>query len=148
MSEFIARVPYLFAVICGALLTFFGVAFWGLYVLNHPINNWLLANFATKGQPLAYYVSIYSHDLILNVLIALPFAYFLSKIPPQKSWRYVWVAVVTGVVLQYWRLFADPIGLNVVLKAPTFYAGVLVSIVALPLAFIAVSNLRQEANVT
>ncbi len=146
MLEFIARVPYLVAAICGAFLAIFGVAFWGLYVLNHPINDWLLANFATKGKPLAYYLSIYSHDLAVNVVFALPFAYLLSRISPQKSWRYVWVALATAVVLQYWQLFVDPVGLNIILKAPSFYAGFFVSAVALPLAYFAVKKLRRKVN--
>jgi len=60
MSDFIAKVPYLVAAVYGALLAMLGAAFWGLYVQNNPINDWLLANFAMKGQPLAYYLSIYS----------------------------------------------------------------------------------------
>ena len=146
MSKFIARVPYLVAAAYGALSAIIGVAFWGVYVLNHPINDWLIANFAAKGQPIVYYTSIYIHDLLINVILALPVAVLLSRIPPRNNWRYLSVALATAVVLQYWGLFVDPVGLNVVLKAWSFYAGLLVSTVALPLAYVAVTKLRHEAN--
>ena len=146
MPKFIARVPYLVAAVYGAFLAIFGVAFWGLYVLNHPIQDWLLATFATKGQPVAYYVSLYIHDLVVNVVLALPIAYLLSRISPQNSWRYLWAAVATAVLLQYWGVFADPIALDIILKAWSFYAGLLVSTLALPLAYEIVRKLRHGAN--
>ena len=73
-------------------------------------------------------------------------AYLLSRITPENSWRHLWVALVTMVALQYWQLFADPVGLNIILKAWSFYAGLLISTVPLPLAYVVIKKLRHEAN--
>ena len=148
MSSVATKAPYLLAIACGALLAYLGTAFWGIYVVVNPINDWLIENLATQGRTLAYYLFAYSHDIIVSIIFAIPFAYLLSRIPPRYAWRYVWIAVVTALVLQYWRVFADPIGLKVILRAYSFYIGVLISTFTLPAAFLIVRKLRRENYAT
>ena len=142
MFKQIEKMPYIASGLCGVVYAVIGVAFWGVYPIISPVNDFLLAALIKGGRPTAYYLSIYSHDLAVNVLLAMPFALFISKIAPEGSWKYVWMALGTALVLQYWRLFADPVGLKLILSAWKFYAGLFLSAISLPLAFLIVVRIR------
>jgi hypothetical protein len=92
---------YLVAALIGVAYSWLAIAFWGRYVVNHPIDDWLLEVFATHGHRILYYVSIYTHDVLLNVLLAAPAAFALVAFKDSNNWNCVVVAVAAGAIVGY-----------------------------------------------
>src|SRR5690606_26535957 len=90
----------LFAVVLGAI--------WGYYAANHPFNGWLIDSLLKNGYVVAYYLTIYMHDFLLNAIIALPFAYVVARLRPRFSWQLLAAAVAVAVSVVYWPVFVRP----------------------------------------
>jgi hypothetical protein len=75
----------------------------------------------------------------------------LSHLQPKKSWRYLLTAVATSWLLQYWPLIVEPSRLMTLLKWAGHwktYVGLAMSILALPLAFAAVTRYGKRKSPT
>ena len=97
-----SSVKYLVAIILGLAYVSLAIAFWGWYVMNHPINELLLDIFAKQGHMLLYRASIFAHDALVNLLLAAPAAVAFIKINALNNWKYVIVAVLSALVGSYW----------------------------------------------
>lgn len=130
-----SNTKYPIAILLGLAYIWLATAFWGWYVINHPINEFLLETFARQDHDISYRISIIAHDALVNVLLAAPFAIALVAIKPLNNWSCVLVAVATAFVGSYWSVELS--SLPVLIKSWSFWAGVCMSIASLPLAYIA-----------
>ena len=141
------RSLYLVAALVGISHAVLISNFWGFFVPRNPINEWLLDLLARHGHETAYRLAIYTHDLIFNFLLALPFAFLVATLKPRYSWVYLWISFSASTLLLEWHLLTDPEWLMSVLRMWSFYAGTAVMLVSLPLAFSAVvTHQRRRAT--
>ena len=149
MGDVFARRPYLVATALGVLYAYVGNPISAIYDVANPLDIWLFSTFALDGQTLVYYTAMYSHQLAVKVLIFLPFAYFTSRISPEKSWKYVWVAVAAILAISLWRLLTPPIELELefVQLARFFFISALMTTVAFVVAYSVVIKLRRRDNI-
>lgn len=134
---------YLISVGCGATYIYVLSLIFGRLLIPNPINQWLIEKLVRTGREFEYYVAIYSHDFLIYVIVAMPLALVLCRLQPKNSWRYLFTAVATSWLLQYWPLIVEPSRLMTILKWAGHwktYAGLAMSILPLPLAFAVVSR--------
>ena len=135
---------YLIGAGCGFAYTYILVQLFGRVLVFNPINEWLLENLARAGHEVGYRIAIYSHDFLIYIIVAIPFAVVLSRLPPKNNWMYLLVALATSLVVQYGVLFSDLSRLISVAGHWQFYVGLGMSILGLPLAFAAVTALSKD----
>jgi hypothetical protein len=94
------KVLYFFvALLIGATHAQLSSGFWGLYVIFNPINDYLINNLLINNNyQTLYYTLIYSHDILVNSLLVLPFACLLFLLSPRGNWGYVLSASI-GIML-------------------------------------------------
>ena len=69
---------------------------------HNPLTQWLLDTYSGPNSDL-FYVLIHIHDSIVNILLALPFAYLITRIRPDRRWLYA-VAVVLAMFIWDYRV--------------------------------------------
>jgi len=144
MTKYRTVFAYLTGVGCGVAYIYILAQLFGRVLVPNPVNLWLLEKLAKTGHEVEYKIAIYSHDFLIYVIVAVPFAVVLSRLPPKNSWKYLLVALATSLVLQYWAPITDPTALANLAKLWQFYVGLGISIVGLPLAFAAVSAVSNK----
>lgn len=135
---------YVVAALIGMAYSWLAVAFWGRYVMNHPINDWLLEVFATRGHSTLYYISMYTHDMLLNVLLAAPAAFALIAFKESNNWTCVLVAVIAAVMVGYRDM--EMSSLSLLLRSWGFWAGLAMSMFSLPIAFSVIRAFRTQRS--
>ncbi len=133
---------YLIAALIGAAHSWLAVVFWGRYAINNPINDWLLEVFAKKGHSALYYISIYTHDFIVNVLLATPAALALVVLVGSDNWRALAVAVATAIFVGYWGMELS--SLPMLIRSWGFWVGLAMSLFSLPIAFATIRAFRRQ----
>ena len=129
----------LVSALIGAFYYFVILHFWGMHFGDNAFNKWLLLDLQLpRNHPLLYRVVIYSHDVILNVLLAVPFASMFVLGARLNNWLCIAVAALVTNVLLYrtteWRnLWLVPASIG-------FWNFLL----ALPVAFLLVRAARQR----
>jgi hypothetical protein len=111
------------------------VEFWGFYAGNNPLNEWLIQVLASQGHEVVYLAAISLHDVLVNVLLALPVAALFFLIKPLNHWRKPVAAAVAAVVVSYWS--TEWSGLERLLSAYGFWLGLFLTVGSLPVAFAA-----------
>lgn len=130
------------AALVGAGYAWLATSFWGWYAANDPINDWLLEVLAAQGHRALYYLSVYTHDLVLNVLLAAPGAFALVAFEGSNNWRCALVSVAAAVIVVYWG--TEISALPRLLGGWGFWAGFAMSVFSLPMAFAAIRAIRQN----
>ena len=139
-----SKAKYLIAILVGLAYVWLAVAFWGWYVMNHPINEFLLEVFARQGHDFLYRISIFAHDVLVNVLLASPAALALVSIKGLNNWNCVFVAVVTAFVGSYWTVNLS--SLPLLFQSWSFWAGLGMSVFSLPIAYVAAKSFWDQAE--
>ena len=148
MSEFSSRVPYLSAAVVGAIHAAFAVAFWGYFPNHNPVFDWLIEVLAKQGHEIGFRIAVYALDLVVSVLIAIPFAILISTLNPKNEWKYLWVALAVFFCLLNWSAFVTPQDFVQVLKFWSYYIGTLVTVSSVPLAYYIVLAAKSRASAT
>ena len=149
MQDYFAQRPYLSAAALGAVFYFVGFPIWGIYYAYTPVNLWLISTFVVDWQPVAFNIATYSHQLVVQILIALPFAYFLSRIRPEKSWKYVSVALVVVfaiMLLRFVGFVTAPSEFETAMRVRAFLESTIVTMAALAVAYLIVVMLRHRKD--
>ena len=133
---------YLVAAMLGVVHSWYTVAFWGWYVANHPINNLLLEVFVKQGHSALCYFSIYAHDALLNVILAMPIAVALLLIRNLDNCACLMVAATMSVAISFWGTELTLI--PTLFRIWTFWAGLSLSLLSLPIAFATVRAVRKH----
>ncbi len=135
---------YLVAAFVGLAFSWYSVAFWIRYVVNHPIGDWLLDVLARQGHNGLYYLCIYTHDLIINIVLAVPAAIALTAFEGSNNWRCVMIASATVVIANYWDMVWS--SLPTLVRFWEFWYGFGVSILWVPIAFAFVKGVRNQLS--
>ena len=139
-----SNAKYVVAIIVGLAYVWLAVAFWGWYVMNHPVNEFLLEVFARQGHDFLYRISIFVHDVFINILLALPAALVFVSISSLNNWKCVAVAVGAAFVGSYWTV--DPSSLALLIQSWNFWAGISMSVFSLPIAYLVAKSFRNPAR--
>ena len=145
MSKRINAIYYSTAVACGAVYVFILGEIFGRLLVPNPVNLWLIEKLAKTGRNAEYNAIVYLHDLLIFILIALPFTLLLAMLPPRNSWKYLLIALATSLALQYWPAITDYSVLTSLGKLWQFYVGLGISLLGFPLAFSIVLVVRKRA---
>jgi len=125
----------------GALYGWLAIRFWRIYVVDNPINNWLIDVFARRGHESAYFISLYTHDLIINTLLAVPAAGLIVMLKPENIRIFVIVALGAAMTVGFWGSYWP--GLITLLGVWSFWVGNVLFAAALPLAVVFVTTVRR-----
>ncbi len=139
--------PYAFSGGVGFVYSSAVVHFWGIYPSKSTLTQWFLTEFAMKGRAIAYQLAVYSHDILLNVLLAIPFAYVIGRLRPKRDWAYLSVAVLVALMLNYGHLVFDLRALRFLLREFGFYMGIVMLLVSLPIALTLIRRFGRIGNV-
>jgi hypothetical protein len=126
---------FVLAAIYGALFSFILGTVWGYYGANHLFNQWLIDSLLKNGYAVAYYGAIYTHDLLLNMIIALPFAYLIGRLQPRYNWLLLAAALMVAVSVVYWPVLIRPRSALFVLSDWTGFVPFAVLVSSLPIGF-------------
>lgn len=127
---------YAIAAACGLAYVWILSALYGYAATSHPLNDWLIDVLARRGHDTSYLVAITAHDLIVNVVLAIPFVLSVAWLRPRGIWQHLSVMWLAAVVLVNWPLIIDPGRLESAFRYGT--QGLVLSIVPLPLTFLLV----------
>jgi hypothetical protein len=119
------------------------VLVWGYVGAYNPINKILLEAFPNQDHRALYRVLISLHDVIINILVALPFAAAFRFVPPLRSWTYVVLATATSLIAIYASL--DMRALSLLLGSWTFWYGLALAVLSMPIAFALLAQVRPAS---
>ena len=126
----------LVAALIGAFYWWVSVHFWGMHAADTPFPKWLHAVLPPREHRALDTAVIYSHDAILNVLLAVPFASMFVLFTRLNNWLCIAAAVVVANIAIYWG--AEWGGDPPLIKFWSFWVGAGMSILSLPAAFLIV----------
>jgi len=120
--------------------------FWVYYPSVNPLFQWTLDNLIAE-HPRLFHVLLYSHDLFVNVLVALPVAILFRKAFSQGVWPAVLCSTLLLVVWDYRSIFwGEGSGLGLFDSFGAFF-GLAVSLGLLPLAYF-LAGYRRHSGTT
>ena len=132
----------IFAAAClGMFYAWIAVNFWGFYAANNPFNEWLLNGLAVNGHGTVYRLVIGAHDVVINILLAIPFAALLLVRSGLNSWTYAAVAAAAAVVFANW----DTNWSATLITSVGFWMGFAMMLLSLPIAFAGVRAIRPPS---
>ena len=74
------------------------IIFWGYYAANNPLINWAVSSLLPDHR-IFYYALIVTHDLLVNILIAMPIGFLLRSFGRWNLW---WPVIATVVMVFLW----------------------------------------------
>lgn len=143
-----AKTSYFYAAVAGLSHGAFLMVFWGFFAMWNPINRYLIDVFAAEGRTVEYYSAIYTHDLGLNILLSVPFAFFAWKMIPQHRFRAFVAALSASLLISYWYVLLRPPNLEFLLGMWGFWAGLATHVASFGAAFAIVTGAKWRANAT
>jgi hypothetical protein len=105
----------------------------GFYSSHHPFLDWAVSAFLPEN-PAIYYLVLYSSDIALVLLMALPFSMVLQHFLPSNPWRYLLTAALVVFIYEYRNVWSDIDTLVHFFTTPSAYIGILITLGLLPLA--------------
>lgn len=133
----IGRPRYIFAAGLGLAFAWFSIWFWGWYVVDNPITNRLLDDYARSGQENTFYALTRLHDFLVNFALAIPVAAILYRVAGKRGWRSVWITVVAFHVFYFWG--SEFSNFHLLIRFTSFWVGLITTIVVIPLAFMLIT---------
>jgi hypothetical protein len=109
---------------------------WGMHLADNPLNKWLLEMDFHRQHLTLYKAILYSHDVMINVLLAVPFASMFVLSDRLNNWPCLCVAVLVANVATYHG--TDWTGSSLIVAHWGFWIGLGMSLLALPAAFLMV----------
>lgn len=133
--------PWCLALIIGVVSHFVTFMVFGVTPLELWTIGWLFDLLGEKNiNGGLFYIAIYSHGILLKMLLAIPFAYLLSRIKPDRKWWYVALAVIPLNLSAYSSVFLDGDVIDFFfLHGPDAIFGLLNRLSSLPLALYVVT---------
>ncbi len=119
---------------------------WAYLPQHNPITQWLLDTYAGPSNAL-YYVLVFFHDAIINVLLALPVAYLITKIRPGRRWLYIAAFVLAMFIWDYRVvLFERRDFFDFIFGSGRTFTGFILYVSYLPAAMLCVSVFSSSKN--
>ena len=92
--------PWALAAAIGIAYDLILVRVWSYLSIYNPLTNWLLDEYAS-ARPELFTNLVVIHDLLVNIVLAYPFALLISHIRPDRRWWYVAIAVGLVFLWEY-----------------------------------------------
>ena len=137
---------FLISAVIGLIYALYAGAFWNVFSASNPIEDWLVSEFLFNGNNAAYYTGHYLHELLINVVLAIPPAWALFRLNKDGAVAGLLVAVISALALAYWPY--DPELLGTIVDIWLLWPGVAISIFSLPLAYGLVLAVRYRNSET
>ena len=119
---------------------------WSYLPKYNPVTQWILDTYAGVNRAL-YYTLIFANDVIVNMLLALPIAYLISKIRPDRRWLYVAAIVVAMFVWDYRLvLFERRDFFSFVSTSTLALVGLVLYVSYLPFALFCITRLSDQES--
>ena len=113
-----------------------------LYASYVPVIRWFSSTFSEPSLSVLFWVSLTGHDLLLNVLFAIPFAIVFSSFQSLDTWRSPLAAVLAPVI---WTAIAfDWSVLVLAADRSAFWLNLSIRLISLPIAFAIVRAMRAR----
>jgi hypothetical protein len=120
------------------------IQFWASYSLNNPIEEWLRTALPGREHHLLHISLIYAHDVLVNLLLAVPFAAVFQVFSPLKRWTYVGTAVACALSVTFWG--ANWGGVKAMVTLVGFWIPTAMATLSLPLALLGVRAAASRWN--
>ncbi len=146
MSKFVLMPGRIIAAGCGAAYSYVPSILFGRVLVSNPINLFLLEKLAKTGREFEYYLAIYALDFLLYVIVALPIAFAISRLPPKGNWSNLLIALAVSLAMHYWVPIVDLSSFVSLARHWQFYVELGFSVLALPLAFAVARALQRHSN--
>jgi hypothetical protein len=129
--------PYIVPILSGYSFYLVQTLFWGFATIYGPLadmHSWLVSNLLPENREL-YNLITYTRDLLINIVLALPFAIPFLKLKNNQRWLALGVAVVPPFVYAYSLILFDFQSEHLFLMSSFgFYYGLVLSLGLLPIA--------------
>ena len=116
---------------------------WRYIAVYDPVPHWLIVH-GIEGN--LWRSVLFVHDTIINVILCLPAAFVLRRMPPHRPLLYLAIAMLTGLVWNYRLLFEHPHAFSVGPNGGMFIYGLLLTLVMLPGASAVVGRLDHRRH--
>lgn len=116
------------------------VLVWGYVGAYNPVNKILVDALARHGHRISYRLLISLHDVLVNILIALPFAAVFRFLPALRNWTYVVLATAASVIAIYGSINTE--ALPLLLGQWQFWYGLALAMFSMPVAFLLWNQLQ------
>jgi hypothetical protein len=126
----------LLAALVGAFYSWVAIQFWASYSVASPFGDWLRTVLSPAQHRYLHLIAIYSHDVVLNVVLAIPFAAMLLLFTRRGSRGCLAAAVAGALVMGYRDL--DWRSLTELAPFAGFWMGIAMTVLSLPIALLAV----------
>ena len=120
----------------GAFYWWVWAHFWGMHAADNSLDKWLLDINLHRNNLALFRLVIWSHDVVVNVLFAVPFASMFMLGARFNNWLCVTAAVLVANAAMYWG--TEWMNLSPLLGSWGFWAGLGMSLLSLPAAFLIV----------
>lgn len=130
----------------GILYHWVMVAVWGFLGASNPINDALLDMLMRRENRhvAAYWTLISTHDLLVHLLIALPFAATFRFVPALRNWTYVMLAAAAAFIAVY--ASTELASLPSLMTSWAFWLGAATVAFSLPVAFMLCNRVFRGAR--
>ena len=119
---------------------------WAFLPAYNPVTTWLLDSYGGSNSTL-YYALIHLHDSIVNVAVALPFAYLITKLQPDRRWLYALAAVVAMFLWDYRLvLFVRQDFFDFMIRYDRAFIGLVLYLSYLPVTMLCLSVVQSRRN--
>ena len=119
--------------------------FWAYYAIHNPLLSWAIENFLPEHRTF-FYILIYTHDVSVNILLALPVGFFFSKILPHKSWSCIFIATVIVFVSDYWGVLSSRESTIYFLTNLSALIGIAMALGLLPFVYFIACHVRSKSE--
>ncbi len=138
------RKQYVIASIIGLLFGLFQrYFFWAIYPIQNPITNWLVEEFAKKGQPGYFYLFTYAHDFVVHLLLAFGLAIILIRVFGPRRWAQVIVVIVAWHAVMFWDAVWSNMG--IAFSHWGFWINLVTTLSVVPIAYMLVEKINRTS---
>ena len=134
-----SAITYSLSSLLGVVYGWVALNFWELYATNNLIVAWLLDALVARGYPTLFQVVVSTHDVIVNVLVAAPFAAVLVALRQLNHWSFAAIAAASAVIVTNWGTQWS----LVLFASWGYWFGLGMTLISLPIAFAAIRVLRR-----
>jgi len=140
--------PWFYAMVVGVTYYYVSGFFWG-YVAHDLWHIEWLYNLLREQRisSWTFRAVIHPHDILVNLLLAFPFAYLLSLIKPERKWWYVALAVIPLGLYQYRIVILENTADFFLVGGVAAIIGALTAFGSLPIAMCLVTALKARKGV-
>lgn len=119
---------------------------WGLYLGHSPFLTWMSHSVLLPGHKIAFYAVIYTHDVLVSIALAYPFAMLFAHIyRPTVGWRFIFIAALTIFIFGYWSVLTSGGAVAFFVDlAPQSIIGAMKLVGSLPIAYYLVRTQSQS----